>query len=117
MKLLSDILVAIGTWSQEKHSKKSKYKPKFNGQWVNVGTDLDEEWVWKEKVVPMERYFVNVYEVSEGVYEARVSSSEDPSSVQTIKCGEYDYVEVAVRWLSRYYNTIGEFRYVEGVKI
>lgn len=69
------IVVAVGfyllytkfPYLAPKMKEKSTYKPQYNGQWVNKGTEFEEDWVWVDKpVYHLRIYWINVMERNEG---------------------------------------------------
>ncbi|MCG7344051.1 hypothetical protein MHZ92_07900 [Sporosarcina sp. ACRSL] len=100
--------MTLGEWASNKYSKDT-YTPQYSGKWVNHGTAIEEDWIWEENLEPFENYFINVYNTEEGMYVAKIGTSADNGSIETVECGEYRYVDFGLRLLSAYYNAIGEF--------
>ena len=99
------VLAVIGNFSQ-RNTENNRYKSKFNGQWVNKGTSWNENWVWDEPV-PYPYYYVNVYKIADNEYLAEVNTYPDSTSLETIDCGDYKYVEIGLKYVKLDYKSSG----------
>jgi hypothetical protein len=102
LKLLIKLIYKLGMLP-EKYEKK-RYTPRYEGQWVNKGTDKDERWVWIEKNDGP--YYVNVFNLEDD-YILTVGRHPRGNAIETIDCIDLREVEIALEYLSIYYRTFG----------
>jgi hypothetical protein len=103
-KLLMKLIYKLGML-HEKYEKK-RYTPRYEGQWVNKGTDEDEEWVWVDKVKSIRTYYVNVFNLEDD-YIITVGYQPRANAIETIDCADLREVEIALEYLTIYYRTFG----------
>lgn len=90
----------FGTYSKtinnikDEDETNSKYVPRFNGYYINIGTRYNENWKWIEP--KYRKRYINKY-----IYETKViligSWFPDKSADECITCSDQSSVEIAVK--------------------
>lgn len=109
-KALEKLMYNIGKVGDEWDKKHSYYdngfeKP-YSGEWVNKGTDLDENWVWEEKAENLRPYYLNVTHIGDD-YIISMDLSPKDNAIETVKCEDTRDGEIGTNLLNRYYRHFG----------
>jgi hypothetical protein len=111
MGLWDDIKKLVLDWGEHdimRERAKSKYKPLYNGHWVNKGTFDNENWIWKEdrKVVRIRPLYVCVFEMDTD-FIIMVCQHPKDMAVGVVQCEDDVDVERAIIILKASYSVLG----------
>lgn len=106
VKLLLKLIYKLGMLAEERDRRRSSYTPRYDGQWVNKGTDKDEKWVWIDKVKSIRTYYVNVFQL-ENDYIITIGYQPRANAIETVDCSDLREAEIALKYLKTYYETLG----------
>lgn len=95
--------------------KKKPYKPQGSGQWINVGSRYNEEWVWSEKPVQLNPTSVCVYQIEDDfiIREGTAKSY----AIDCVSCNTRKEVERATLLLKAKYKPQGNVIISNGLDV
>jgi hypothetical protein len=105
---LLHLLESWGRHTIEKGTDESKYVPRYQGRWVNKGKGYHENWVWEDKVVPLRKYWVNVFKQGKDSYAIVVALESSEFALEYVDCNTFKEVERAIEIYRACYQVLGE---------
>lgn len=104
MKVIREFLETLGRLSYARKSKKDTSSR--GGQWINNGTDIDEDWVWEDPNILLRPIYLNIYREGDSIVMAK-GHIPRLGSLENIECDSVRELELMVKFLSREYKKKG----------